>query len=77
MDSVISRMDTKNVGDINLLIYAGGAVFTYSIDITQGKDLKEQMGKRRLQNQVMTLRLDLSRIETWKPIKLGNTICKS
>lgn len=41
VDSLTSGVDDRNIGDTNLLIYAGGVVVTSRLCVPQGKNKKE------------------------------------
>lgn len=55
VDSVISKIYSKSIRDINVLIYARGGVVTRSLDTTYGKIKNSKCGNGDYKNKVRIL----------------------
>ena len=74
VDKVLSKFKRHSITRTNELFYAGAAVVRNKLGVKIDKvpGRKETMWKRRLQNQIKELRMDLSQIEASKRKNIRN-----
>ena len=74
VDKVFSKFKTHSITKTNELFYAGAFVVTSTLGVKIDKvaGRKEPMWKRRLQNKIIELRKDLSRLEASKDKDISN-----
>ena len=74
VDKVLSKFKTHSIAKTNELFYAGTVVVTSRLGVKIDKVAwrKEPMWKRRLQNKIKELRMDLSQLEASKDKDISN-----
>ena len=68
------KLKTHSITKTNELLYGGAVVVTnrLGVKINKAAERKEQMWRRRLQNNIKELREDLSQIESSKDKEVSN-----
>ena len=74
VDKVLSKFKTHSIAKTNELFYAGAVVVTSRLGVKIDKVAwrKEPMWKRRFQNKIKELRMDLSQLEASKDKDISN-----
>ena len=68
MDYLLAKIRSESITATNDLIYGAAAVITENagVKIEKGKKQPKPMWKRRLEDQILQMRKDLSRVEELK-----------